>query len=55
MAQAENTQAFMIQLPWTAPEQPNVQAIVLQYPKEQKIYLDLAHSTDWVVAASIFI
>lgn len=55
MAQAENTQAFMIQLPWTVPEQPNVQAIVLQHPKEQKIYLDLAHSTDWVVAASIFI
>ena len=55
MVQAENTQAFMIQLPWTVPEQPNVQAIVLQPPKEQKIYLDLAHSTDWVVAASIFI
>ena len=55
MAQAENTQAFMIQLPRTVPEQPNVQAIVLQHPKEQKIYLDLAHSTDWVVAASIFI
>ena len=46
MAQAENTQAFMIQLPWTVPEQPNVQGIVLQHPKEQKIYLDLAHSTD---------
>lgn len=46
MAQAENTQAFMIQLPWTVPEQPNVQAIVLQHPKEQKIYLDLAYSTD---------
>lgn len=55
MAQAENTQAFMIQLPWTVPEQPNVQAIVLQHPKEQKIYLDLTHSTDWVVAASILI
>ena len=55
MVKAENTQTFMIQLPWTVPEQPNVQAIVLQHPKEQKIYLDLAHSTDWVVAASIFI
>ena len=31
----------------------NTQALVLQQPNGQKIYLDLTHSTDWVVAVSI--
>lgn len=31
------------------------QAVVLEQPKDQKVYLDLQHSTDWVVAASIAI
>lgn len=36
-------------------EQGNTQAIVLQKSEGQKINLDIQHSTDWVVAASIFI
>ena len=38
-----------------ADQQENTQAAVLQQPNGQKIYLDLTHSTDWVVAGSIFV
>lgn len=31
------------------------QAVILEQPKDQKVYLDLQHSTDWVVAASVFV
>lgn len=36
-------------------QQENTQAVVLQPSNEKKIYLDLTHSTDWVVAGSIFV
>lgn len=36
-------------------QQENTQATILQQPNGQKIYLDLTHSTDWVVAGSIFV
>ncbi|UOH75834.1 hypothetical protein MOW08_04725 [Acinetobacter schindleri] len=29
------------------------QALVLEQPKDQKVYLDLQHSTDWVVVISV--
>lgn len=31
------------------------QVVILEQPKDQKVYLDLQHSTDWVVAASVFV
>lgn len=34
-------------------QQENTQAVVLQQTDGQKIHLDLQHSTDWIVAASI--
>ena len=33
----------------------NTQALVLQQPNDQKIHLDLQHSTDWIVAISILV
>ena len=29
------------------------QAVVLEQPKDQKVYLDVQHSTDWVVVISV--
>lgn len=46
MAEQEGKQALMIQLPWTVPQQENNQAMILQQPNKQKVYLDLNHSTD---------
>ena len=46
MAEQEGKQALMIQLPWTVPQQENTQAVILQQPNRQKVYLDLNHSTD---------
>ncbi len=46
MAEQEGKQALMIQLPWTVPQQENNQAMILQQPNRQKVYLDLQHSTD---------
>ena len=36
-----------------ANQQESMQAVVLQQPNGQKLFLDIQHSTDWVVAASI--
>lgn len=36
-------------------QQENTQAVVLQPSNEKTIYLDLTHSTDWVMAGSIFV
>lgn len=40
---------------WGNVQQQQTQAMPLQQPKDQKVYLDVQHSTDWVVAASIFV
>lgn len=29
------------------------QAVVLEQPRDQKVYLDVQHSTDWVVVSSV--
>ncbi|MFV5508381.1 hypothetical protein [Acinetobacter sp. 197] len=34
-------------------QEQQTQAMALQQPKDQKIYLDLQHSTDWVVVISV--
>lgn len=52
--QLENSD-LIIQLPWTVPQQENNQAVILQQPNDQKLFLDIQHSTDWVVATSIFV
>ncbi|GAA5183171.1 hypothetical protein GCM10023345_10850 [Acinetobacter kookii] len=52
MAEQEGKQALMIQLPWTVPQQENTQAIILQQPNGQKVYLDLNHSTDTTAISS---
>ncbi|WP_425915252.1 hypothetical protein [Acinetobacter sp. TSRC1-2] len=46
---------LIIQLPWTVLQQENTQAVVLEQPNDQKLFLDIQHSTDWVVATSIFV
>ncbi|WP_067863724.1 hypothetical protein [Acinetobacter sp. SFB] len=50
MAEQENKQALMIQLPWTVPQQPNVQTIVLQQPA--KTHMELNASTDKTAISS---
>lgn len=56
MAEQENAENIVF-LPWTVEQQPQpqTQALTLENPQQQKIYVDLAHSTDWVVAASIIV
>ncbi|WP_228259879.1 YccF domain-containing protein [Acinetobacter terrestris] len=50
MAEQEGKQALMIQLPWTVPQQPNVQTIVLQQPA--KTQMELNASTDKTAISS---
>ncbi|WP_250850261.1 hypothetical protein [Acinetobacter sp. ANC 5378] len=50
MAEQEGKQALIIQLPWTVPQQPNVQTIVLQQPA--KTHLELNASTDKTAISS---
>lgn len=50
MAEQEGKQALMIQLPWTVPQQPNVQTIVLQQPA--KTHMELNASTDKTAISS---
>lgn len=50
MAQQENKQEVMIQLPWTVPQQPNVQMIVVQQPA--KTHMELNASTDKTAISS---
>ena len=50
MAQQEGKQALIIQLPWTVPQQPNVQTIVLQQPA--KTQMELNASTDKTAISS---
>ncbi|TCB51102.1 hypothetical protein E0H80_06970 [Acinetobacter sp. ANC 4779] len=50
MAEQEDKQALMIQLPWTVPQQPNVQTIVLQQPA--KTHMELNASTDKTAISS---
>jgi|GEM_PF-1245252 len=38
---------------WGNVQEQQTQTMVLQQPKDQKVYLDVQHSTDWVVAASV--
>lgn len=54
MAEQENKETIVF-LPWTVEPQPQTQSITLENPKEDKIHVDLAHSTDWVVATSIIV
>jgi uncharacterized protein YneF (UPF0154 family) len=54
MAEQTNEENIVF-LPWTVESQPQTQALTLENPQQQKIYVDLAHSTDWVVAASIIV
>lgn len=46
LANQQENSDVMIQLPWTLPQQENTQAMILQQPNGQKVYLDLNHSTD---------
>lgn len=56
MAELENTNEMMIQLPWAVPQQPLVMTQIQIDPETKKIPIDLnVSSTDWVVAASIAI
>ena len=48
----QKSEENIIFLPWTVESQPQTQAVTLENPQQQKIYVDLAHSTDWVVATS---
>ena len=50
MAEQEGKQALIIQLPWTVPQQPNVQTIVLQQPA--KTQMELNASTDKTAISS---
>lgn len=50
MAEQEGKPALMIQLPWTVPQQPNVQTIVLQQPA--KTHMELNASTDKTAISS---
>ena len=50
MAEQEGKQALIIQLPWTVPQQPNVQTIVLQQPA--KTHMELNASTDKTAISS---
>lgn len=54
MAEQENKETIVF-LPWVVEPQPQTQAVILENSKEDKIYVDLAHSTDWVVAGSVLI
>ena len=54
MAEQKSEENFVF-LPWTVESQPQTQAVILENPQQQKIYVDLAHSTDWVVATSIMV
>jgi hypothetical protein len=46
MAEQDSNNEIIVQLPWIVPQQGNTQAVVLQQPNGQKVYLDLNHSTD---------
>lgn len=46
----QNNNEVMIQLPWTVPQQPNIQTIVLQQPA--KTHMELNASTDKTAISS---
>lgn len=52
MAEQENAENIVF-LPWTVDAM--TQAVTVENPEKNKIYVDLAHSTDWVVAASVLL
>ena len=50
---AQKTEETIVCLPWTVDAM--AQAVTVENPEQNKIYVDLAHSTDWVVAGSIVV
>lgn len=52
---AQKSEEKIVFLPWTVEPQPQIQAVILENPQDDKIFVDVAHSTDWVVAWSIVV
>ncbi|WP_407412296.1 hypothetical protein [Acinetobacter sp.] len=50
---AQKSEETIVFLPWTVDAM--TQAVTVENPEKNKIYVDLAHSTDWVVAASVLL
>jgi uncharacterized protein YneF (UPF0154 family) len=40
---------------WGNVQEQQTQTMVLQQPKDQKVYLEVQHSTDWVVVITVFV
>lgn len=49
----QKSEENIVFLPWTVDSM--TQAITVENPEQNKIYVDLAHSMDWVVAASVLL
>lgn len=54
---AQKNEETIVCLPWTVESQPKLktQSIILENPQDNKLFVDVAHSTDWVVAGSIVV
>ena len=54
---AQKNEETIVCLPWTVESQPKLktQSIILENPQDNKLFVDVAYSTDWVVAGSIVV
>ena len=49
----QDSKNVVIQLPWAVPQQPNIQTIVLQQPKDQQLVVKSEQDTDWISVGTI--